>query len=111
MDNKSAEKYFHVGYCYNNGEADGDGWFSFSDLEVAEFRAFESREREEFLRRCPDDANDIDLWHEWLSDAWAESNFTLADVPSIGIIAGIMWIDLDNPQDVPIKAAFSPTHS
>lgn len=99
MTKDSTEYYYHVEYCYHNGEADGSGWFAFSDEEIANFRSFEAREREEFLRCCPNDADDADLWHDWLTDAWEELDFTLDDVPYIGVVAEITWIDLDNPQE------------
>lgn len=99
MTKESTKLYYQVGYEYHNGEAEGTDWLTFSDERISEFQAFVTREHEEFLRRCPQDAENADLWHDWLTDAWAESDFTMDDVPHVGVVAKIMWIDLENPRE------------
>lgn len=54
------------------------GWLALSDEDIQTIQSFLDHERQLFLAKYPNDAQDDDLWSDWLSDAFAEAtDFTV----------------------------------
>jgi hypothetical protein len=72
------------------------GWLALSDEDIQTIQSFLDQQRQLFLAKYPKDAEDVELWSDWLQDAFiAESaNFTV----NIGRInpAYLMGIDMNS---------------
>ena len=73
-------------------------WIALSDEEVEAYRKFIEQERCKFKAAYPDDAEDEELWQDWLGDAFAEADFWVEIGGMNPVPAHIEYIDLDNPQ-------------
>lgn len=71
------------------------GWLALSEENVQAIKSFIDHERQLFLTKYPEDAQDADLWSDWLSDAFAAAtDFTV----NIGrdSLAYLIGIDLNS---------------
>ena len=71
------------------------GWLALSEENVQAIKSFVDHERQLFLAKYPEDAQDADLWSDWLSDAFtAATDFTV----NIGrnSLAYLIGIDLNS---------------
>ena len=68
------------------------GWLALSEKNIQTIQSFIDHELQLFLAKYPKDAQDDDLWSEWLSDAFAETTeFTV----NIGRLSLAYLIDID----------------
>ena len=77
-------------------EVDRTEWIIFSEGEIAEYMEFMRKERQDFLEANPNDADNEDLWQDWMRDAWADSDYFIEDLEPNP--AEIQWIDLEHPR-------------
>jgi hypothetical protein len=77
-------------------DVDRTEWLTFYDGEIDEYMEFMRKERQDYLEQNPTEADNEDLWNEWMRDAYADANFTIEDLdPNT---AELKWIDLDHPR-------------
>ena len=72
--------YYKVTLCHNEwADDERTGWLALSSEEVQKIRRFVDNQRKLFFDRCPADAEDVELWSEWLYDAFVAeaSDFTV----------------------------------
>ena len=73
-------------------------WIALSDEEVEAYRNFIEQELCKFKAAYPDDADDEELWQDWLDDAFAEADFRVEIGGMNPVPAHVEYIDLDNPK-------------
>lgn len=72
------------------------GWLALSEDNIQMLQSFIDKQRQLFLAKYPEDAQDEDLWSEWLHDAFVAeaANFTV----NIGraTLAYLVGIDMNS---------------
>ncbi len=71
------------------------GWLALSDENIQLIRSFIDHERQLFLEKCPKDAQDDDLWSDWLSDAFAEATDFAVNIGRVNS-AYLIGIDMNS---------------
>ena len=72
--------YYKVTLCHSEWTDDErTGWLALSSEDVQKIRRFVDNQRKLFIDRCPAEAEDQDLWEEWMEDAFVAeaSDFTV----------------------------------
>ena len=71
------------------------GGLALSDEDIQTIQSFLDHERQLFLAKYPNDAQDDDLWSDWLSDAFAETTDLTVNIGRINP-AYLMGIDMNS---------------
>ena len=88
--------YYKVTLCHSEWTDDErTGWLALSSEDVQKIRRFVDNQRKLFLDRCPADAEDQDLWEEWMEDAFSASSEFIVNVGRIDP-AILIGIDFDS---------------
>ncbi len=74
-------------------------WIALSDEEVEVYQIFIKQELCKFKAAYPDDAEDEELWQDWLDGAFAEADFWVEIGGMNPVPAHVEYIDLDNPKE------------
>ena len=69
-----------------------------SNIQIAAYRTFVNEERKKFEAANPDDVDNKELWHDWLSDAFAEADFRVNIEGVNPVPAHVDYIDIENPK-------------
>ena len=72
--------YYKVTLCHNEwADDERTGWLALSEDNIQMLQSFLDRQRQIFIAKYPEDAEDVELWSEWLHDAFVAeaSDFTV----------------------------------
>lgn len=93
-----AERNFYKVTLQHEEWADDEltGWLALSEDNIQMLQSFLDRQRQLFIAKYPEDAGDVELWSEWLQDAFIAkaANFTV----NIGraTLAYLVGIDMNS---------------
>ena len=73
-------------------------WIELSVDELAPYQEFVTKEREAFTTLYSNNEDADSLWHDWLTDAFVDADFTTELPNAINPVpAHIVYIDLETP--------------
>ena len=77
-----------------------EGWVLFDEHQIKEFEDFVEKERKDFLSTNSNHAEDVDLWNEWMYDAWKQSEIIALCPNAFGyyVDAYVTYVDLEHPK-------------